>query len=46
MQSKRMLEEIEQQKKEVLQEEERALEEIWKLNGSFMSKEELAQKEA
>ena len=41
-----MLEEIEQRKKEVLQEEERALEEIRKLNGSFKLKEELAQKEA
>lgn len=45
-QSKRMLEEIEQRKKDVLQEEERALEEIRKLNGSFKLKEELAKKEA
>ena len=46
MQSRRMLEEVERRKIEVLKEEERALEEIRKLKGSFKLREELAQKEA
>ena len=46
MQSRKMLEEIERCKIEVLKEEERALEEIRKLQGSFKLREELAQKEA
>jgi len=41
-----MLEEIERRKIEVLQEEERALEEIRKDKGSFKLREELAKKEA
>ena len=46
MQSRKMLEEIERRKIEVFKEEERALEEIRKLQGSFKLREELAQKEA
>jgi len=46
MQSRMMLEEIERQKVEVFKEEERALEEIRELQGSFKLREELAQKEA
>ena len=46
MQSRKMLEEVERRKIEVLKEEERALEEIRKLQGSFKLREELAQKEA
>ena len=46
MQSRRMLEEVERRKIEVLKEEERVLEEIRKLQGSFKLGEELAQKEA
>ena len=46
MQSRKMLEEVKQCKIEVLKEEERALEEIRKLQGSFKLREELAQKEA
>ena len=46
MQSRKMLEEVERRKIEVSKEEERALEEIRKLQGSFKLREELAQKEA
>ena len=46
MQSRKMLEGIEQCKTEVFKEEERALEEIRKLQGSFKLREELAKKEA
>lgn len=46
MQSRKMLEEIKWCKIEVFKEEERALEEIQKLQGSFKLGEELAQKEA
>ena len=46
MQSKKMLEEIERCKIEVFKEEERALEKIRKLQGSFKLREKLAQKEA
>ena len=46
MQSRKMLEEVERRKIEVLKEEERALKEIRKLQGSFKLREELAQKEA
>jgi len=46
MQSRKMLEEIEWCKIEVFKEEERALEKIRKLQGSFKLREKLAQKEA
>ena len=46
MQSRKMLEEIEWYEREVCKEEERALEEIRKLQGSFKLREEQVQKEA
>ena len=46
MQSRKMLEEVERRKIEVSKEEERALEEIRKLQGSFKLRKELARKEA
>ena len=44
--SKRILEEVERRKMEVLKDEERALQEIRSIKDSFKLKEELAQKEA